>query len=346
MESPGGQSNSIVVAKTLRRKLEEAPFEFSFFQVVRLLQFIGTRLPVGYFTEPEREAVRFGGFASLAFPPAEIRSLQFDPDRPPRMVTHFLGLIGPAGVLPTFYTGFLIERMLVKDWTMSDFLDIFQHRLMSLFYRVWEKYHFAVAYERQHEDSVSGHLLDLIGIGTKGLRDRQDVEDEALMGYAGLLGQMPRSQSALSQLLRDYFNVPVEVVAFAGTWRKIERAAWTRLDESLNASGQLGLGTVLGDEVWDEQSVVKVRLGPLTLAEYKEFLPDGRAFRPMKALQRFFCGDDHDVEVQLVLRREETPRCGLDAATAEPPRLGWISWMFSAPLERDPDETVLRLWEL
>jgi type VI secretion system protein ImpH len=336
MEPQGRESNSIVVSRTLRRQLDEAPFDFSFFQLVRLLQFIGTRLPVGYFTEPGREAVRFGGFASLAFPPAEIRNLDFDPDFPPKMITHFFGLIGPAGVLPTFYTAFLIERLLAKDLTLNDFLNIFQHRLTSLFYRVWEKYHFVVAYERRHEDSLSGHLLDLIGIGTKGLRNRQDVEDEALMGYAGLLGQTPRSQSAFSQLLR----------AFAGTWRKIERAAWTRLDESRNASGQLGLGTVLGDEVWDEQSVVKVRLGPLTLAQYKQFLPDGGAFRPLKAIQRFFCGDDHDVEVQLVLRREDAPRCGLDAADVEPPRLGWISWMFSAPLDRDPDETVLHLWEL
>jgi type VI secretion system protein ImpH len=262
------------------------------------------------------------------------------------MTTHFFGLIGPAGVLPTFYTAFLIERMLSKDWTLNDFLNIFQHRLTSLFYRVWEKYHFAIAYERQHEDSLTRHLLDLIGIGTTGLRNRQDVGDEALMGYAGLLGQTPRSQSAFCQLLRDYFNVPVEVIAFAGTWRKIERAALTRLEESRNASGQLGLGTVLGDEVWDEQSVVKVRLGPLTLGQYKQFLPDGNAFRPLKAMQRFFCGDDYDVEVQLVLRRDEAPRCGLDTDAVEPPRLGWISWMFSDPLDRDPDETVLRLWDL
>lgn len=346
MESQGGKSNSIVVSRALRRKLDEAPFDFSFFQTVRLLQFIGERFPVGYFTEPSREAVRFGGHASLAFPPAEIRSLELTPEFPPKLTTHFFGLIGPAGVLPVFYTAFLVERIMANDWTLNDFLNIFQHRLTSLFYRVWEKYHFVVAYERQQEDSVSGHLLDLIGIGTTGLRNRQEVTDEALMGYAGLLGQIPRSQSAFSQLLRDYFNVPVEVIPFAGTWRKIERSAWTRLDENRNNSGQLGLGTVLGDEVWDEQSVVNVRLGPLTLAQYKQFLPDGDAFRPLQAMQRFFCGHDYDVELQLVLRREDAPRCGLDIESAEPPRLGWISWMFSAPLDRDPDETVLRLWDL
>jgi predicted component of type VI protein secretion system len=52
------------------------------------------------------------------------------------------------------------------------------------------------------------------------------------------------------------------------------------------------------------------------------------------------------VEVQLVLKREEAPRCvlGVEEAAARP-RLGFFSWMFTRPLERDPDETILRLWD-
>ena len=79
------------------------------------------------------------------------------------------------------------------------------------------------------------------------------------------------------------------------------------------------------------------------LEEYKRFLPDGAAHNELRVLTRFLCGEDLDVEAQLVLDREETPRFGLDADT-EPPRLGWISWMFSRPLDRDPDETILRFY--
>jgi len=88
-----------------------------------------------------------------------------------------------------------------------------------------------------------------------------------------------------------------------------------------------------------------VRLGPMTLGKYKSFLPFGDAHQPLRALCRFFCGEDLDVEAQLVLKREEAPRFSLDPDSPEPARLNWVSWMINGPADRDPDETVLRLWE-
>ena len=102
---------------------------------------------------------------------------------------------------------------------------------------------------------------------------------------------------------------------------------------------------MLGDEVWDQESVVRMRLGPMSLEQYRDFLPDGSAYEPLKSISRFFCGDDLDVEVQLILKREEAPRFTLDAEDSPPPRLGWVAWMFTRPLDRDPDETILRLWD-
>jgi type VI secretion system protein ImpH len=47
--------------------------------------------------------------------------------------------------------------------------------------------------------------------------------------------------------------------------------------------------------------------------------------------------------VQFVLKREEAPACELGNDAAAAPRLGWSTWIKSAPLQRDPDETVLLL---
>jgi type VI secretion system protein ImpH len=352
VESSSRKSNPVVTetpaeaSNPIGQKLAERPYEFSFFQAVRLLQRVQDGgNPVGYFSEPSREAVRFGADPTLAFPPAEIKSLT-PGGAVPRMSTNFFGLIGPQGVLPVHYTAFLIERLLVRDTSAAAFIDIFQHRILSLFYRAWEKHRFEIAYERRGQDSLSPHLLDLIGLGTPGLQNRQSVSDVALIAYAGLLSQFPHSSSILEQIIADYFDVPVEVQPFAGTWRKIDPASWTRLANGKSRTEQLGVGTVLGDEVWDQQSLVRIRIGPLPLERYKQFLPDGDAYRPLLAIQRFVCGEDIDVEVQLVLARQETPRCGIGIEGPGAPRLGWISWMFSRPLTRDPDETVLSLWQL
>lgn len=343
MAAAGGSVDTALAERQLERRLFAEPYLFEFFQAVRLLEKMtrGAR-PVGREGPPSLEPVRLGAHPSLAFPASQIQALE--PGRegvPPRMVVNFMGLFGPLGVLPLYYTQQVIECERARDSAPRDFLDLFNHRLLSLFYQAWEKYRVAVQYERGRGVRFTQYLLDLIGLGTKGLQERQAVADEALIYYAGLLGQRPRSAQALQQLLEDYFGVPVAVEQFAGAWFPIERSSQCWLEERNDPSERLAWGAVVGDEIFDEQSRARVRLGPLTLTQYRDFLPTGTAYRPLRALLRFF-SDEVDFEVQLVLKREEVPRCELGAEADTAPVLGWVTWMKTVSMNRDPDDTVLR----
>lgn len=331
---------------SVRLELERRAPGFEFFQLVRLLQLVQRgRSPVGTGADPATESVRFGVHPSLAFPPGEIHSLEWPAGGPPKLLIQFFGLIGPLGVLPTWYTEYLLARLRARDATLRDFLDLFHHRILSLFYRAWERYRFAVPYERGEPESFTQHLFELIGLGTPGLRGRQAIEDQSLLYYAGLWAQQPRSAGAFEQILADYFDIPVSVEPFAGAWRSLDPSSWSLLDEEQSTSRQLGVGVILGDEVWDAQSVLLVRLGPLTIEQYCAFLPSGRAYAPLWTIARLFCGDDVDVEVRLVLRRQETPLCELGVSEEPERRLGWTTWLLTRPPDRDPDDTVLRLWD-
>jgi type VI secretion system protein ImpH len=348
MGAEGREPDPALTLEALPERLRASPGDFSFFQAVRLLQqMAGLENPIGSFDRPWQEAVRIGVRPGMSFPPTEIQSLSDNrnPGAPLKMTVNFFGLNGPSGVLPTRYNELVVERMYARDSTLKDFLDLFNHRLVSLLYRAWEKYRFPVAYERSGQDVFTGYLLDLIGLGTGGLRNRMAVPDQALICYEGLLAQFPRSAQAFRQMLEDYFELPVEVQPFAGCWRPLDSGSRTCFEDGRSRSEQLGVGIVLGDEVWDQQSVVRVRLGPMTLEQYQGFLPGGAAHEPLKALSRFFCGDDLDVEAQLILKREEAPRMSLAAEGVPQPKLGWVCWMFTRPLDRDPDETVMRLWD-
>jgi type VI secretion system protein ImpH len=333
-----------VERRGIEKLVGEEPYRFEFFQAVRVLErLLGERKAPGRFANPQTEVVRFGAHNTAVFPASEIQSLQWREGRAPLMVVNFMGLTGPEGVLPLYYTQFVAERVRAKDTAVRDFLDIFNHRMISLFYQAWERYRFTVQYERGEGDRLSQYLLDLIGLGTKGLRDRQAVPDLSLVYYAGLLGQRPRSALALRQLVEDYFEVPAEVVQFAGAWYRLDVPTRCRLDAGATESEQLAVGAVVGDEVWDEQSRVRLRLGPLGLEQYQDFLPTGTAYEPLRALVRFFAGNEFDFEVQLVLKREEVPGCELGRGDQTAPRLGWITWAKSAAMRRDPDDTVLEL---
>lgn len=334
------------VRDALEKRMLDEPWCFSFFQAVRMMKLLAPeRKTPGHFGDPANEAVRFTSDPSISFPASEIQSLEKRVDAPPLMCVNFMGMFGPLGMLPVHYTAFIRERVRVGDRTLRDFLDIFNHRLVSLFYRAWEKYRFGVPYERGERDRLTQYLLDFIGLGTPGLEGRQAVSDQSLVFYSGLLAQQPRSSEALRNILVDYFDVPVEMWQFRGVWRQLDLETQCSLDESQRLSSMLGVGVVAGDEVWDQQSVVRVRIGPLDVQRYLDFLPTGTAHQPLRAITRFFSRDDLDFEVQLVLRREDAPLCELGAG-GDAARLGWLTWGRTRMLNRDPDETVLELWRV
>lgn len=343
MATESGTENSGLKGSPLERALREDAPSFEFFQAVTLLQRMEGRQPIGRFSDPQDEAVRFRVNNHLGFPASQIQNLDGQGDAPYQMLVNFMGLTGPMGVLPYCYSELILEREREKDTSLAQFLDIFNHRMISFFYRAWERYRFPVTYSLGEEDTFTHHLLDLIGLGTPGLQQRQSIPDEALLHYVGLLAMQSRSAAALEQIIGDYFDVPVEVEQFAGAWYRLDSATQSCLQEAQTLPEQLGGGAVVGDEVWNQQSRVRVKLGPLELQNYLEFLPGGSAFEPLRAITKFFANEELDFEVQLILKREEVPSCEVGSVSGQGPRLGWVTWLKSVPMGSDPGDTVLNL---
>ena len=341
MATPGGGSDSPVDLSEVEELLRKEPYRFEFFQAIRLLERIAPdRKPLGRFTNPSDEVARVGAYPSLAFPASEIQTIDWPEGKPPSLAVNFMGTTGPQGPLPHFYTTLMLARLRSGDRTLRDFLDLFHHRMISFFYQAWEKYRFAVSYERGERDRFSHHLLDLIGLGTLGLQERLAVPDAAFLFFAGILGQRPHSAHALELLLNDYFEVPVEVIQLIGGWFRLDDATECCIGERSTPSEQLGMGAVVGDEVWNQQSRARIRIGPLNLENYLDFLPNGSAYEPLRALLRFWTNEEIDFEVQLILKREEVPPCQLGGEGDGAPQLGWVTWMKSKPMERHPEETI------
>jgi type VI secretion system protein ImpH len=345
----------------LTRTLLQAGYRFDFFQAVRLLTRLSRRhvLPgdeamggtpeedrgVGRDLSPSLEPVRFRALQSLSFPTgaiSEIRSPQREPGNagrsmPVEMTVAFLGLTGPSGALPRHYTELILQRLREKDLALRDFLDLFNHRLISLFYRAWEKYHWVVTYENMRlrdsaapSDPVTGALYCLDGLGTRGLRGRQDVDDELFLYFSGHFSHSPRSAIALESLLGEYLEMPVRVLQCQGQWLQLEPEDQALMPSPLVPKGrnnQLGINLVVGERVWDVQSRFRIRLGPLSWPQFRSLMPDGGALRPLCQIARFYAGSTLDLDVQPVLRGDEVPPCQLTPSPDDGPRLGWNTWM-------------------
>jgi type VI secretion system protein ImpH len=330
-------------------ELVEKGRSFDFFQAVRLLERLGPGgEPVGQDAFPHEEVVRFVPWLSLAFPSSSIREVE-QPDEPERwenafrMLVNFMGLYGPQGVLPRHYTELLLEREQVGDRGLRDFLDIFNHRFISLFFRANEKYVYPSTCRADGGDPITEVVNSFLGEEKPG----ESSVDEALprrhlLRYVGLFTQRPRSVKALEALATDYFGgVPVDVRQFVGRWVPLPQEDQGRLTDA-GERNRLGRTLVMGARIWDRKGKFRLRIGPLEMNEYLDFLPDGRYFAPLAALVREFVGDHLAFEVQPVLRAGDVPELQLDSSREVPVRLGRTTWLRLNRCTADSEDAIFQ----
>lgn len=325
MASQSGRS-----PRDLRQALAQDASQFGFFQAVRVLG-LSSRRRRG----PLPANLRFRTVASLSFPASELQRYQQDEAALDELTVSFMGLTGPSGALPVSYTELLLERKhQYRDDTLHAFFDMFSHRAMAMFYGAWRKYRFWLAAEEGEQDDFSRHLLHLGGVGLG--RSRQlatgegAVHEHLFLYFAGLLSQKPLSAQALQTVVAGLFGIPAALLQFDGQWLPLPPAQQSRLGQG---ECELGVSLFCGERVWDRQTKMTLRLGPMDLQPFTALQPGGEGAKALRALLHFAVGHQLAVDVVLVLSRQAVPPPQLGGT--QPLRLGGNSWLGKQPV--DPD---------
>ncbi|CAD6520388.1 hypothetical protein LMG28727_01393 [Paraburkholderia kirstenboschensis] len=326
-------------ALTLLRRLEDEAHRFDFFQTIRLLENAYPDKPrVGESLQPRDDAIRFVQEPELVFHPTTLGAFTAASEHhPARLAVKFFGLLGPHGPLPTHLTEYVRDRARnANDPTFARFLDVFHHRMVSLFYRAWANAQPAVSLDRPGRDRFSFYVGSLFGLGEASLRDRDAVPDFSKLHFAGLLAAPTRPAAGLKLVLARFFNLPVEIEQWVGHWMALPTGSLSRLG-SLDGSAALGVSTVLGARVWDCQHKFRIVIGPLSRADYERFLPGGESLNRLVDWLRNYARDGLDWDLRLVLRQDEVPRLRLGRHT----RLGYTTWTLRGTAQGDQRQLLL-----
>jgi type VI secretion system protein ImpH len=328
-------------------RLLEDPHRFAFFQAVRLLRLMRPDAPApGEADDPSREAVRFRSDVSLSFPPSDLARLERAPDGegPARLSVSFFGIASPAsyGSLPAAYTEFVRAESRQRNAAAGEFFDLFNHRLVALCYRAWEKHRFGVVYERTGaagDGLFERGLLSLVGLGAPALRGRLPFSDLELLPWSAGVSRGRMSVETLERWIESYFGVPTRIEQFIPRWHRIE-------DDDLAPLGRgrcrLGRDTVLGRTLCVSDFQFRVILGPLDRNTYLRFVPTGDAYGPLREMLRIAVGADLEFDVRLVLRAGEVPALRLGSHDpGDSPRLGWLTWLGTGPRDRDASDVTI-----
>lgn len=315
---------------SLIQRLLKEPYLFSFFQAVYIIEKYASSISniryIGNTGPAELESIRFKPDASLAFPVSDIVSIEKKRDLPPRfeITTSFLGLYGSDSPLPDFYTEDII-RADPEESYVKDFLDIFHHRILSLFYRCWLKYRYYIQFVSNGKDEFSQRILDLIGIGTQGIIENLKISPVRLIRYVGLFLQSEKSACALESILSDYFGgIPVCVHQYVGRWITIEEEDRIALGSQ---NSQLGINTTLGAKVFDCSGKFRISINISKYADYISFLPEGEYFQALVEITKSFLNAPLDFDEELVIPASEVPLLRL--SSSEGAKLGRTSWLAS-----------------
>src|ERR1700751_58544 len=263
-------------------EITASPHSFNFYRAVRLLEAEFRERPrVGNSVRLEEDFLRLSQIPSLSFAPSTLEGAE-QLEKAIRMFVNFLGMFGPNGPLPQHLTDFARDRYRnAHDRTLVRFMDIFQHRMLSFFYRAWAINQKSVDFDRPNESRYAEYFGGLFGIGMPGLRDRDTVPDRAKIFFSGRLAAQTRNAEGLEAILEDFFGLPTEMQEFTGFWMEIPFENQCRLGESPE-TGSLGVNTIAGARKYEAQLKFRIRMGPMELDDLRRLVPTGDGFKTLK----------------------------------------------------------------
>lgn len=347
----------------IQRLLDE-PSRFQFVQAVRVLESWLAQNGVARH-RALADYLRFDNSVSMRFPASEIEALS--PDAPERIGTDaallaalldeslrhiritpaFMSLLGANGALPYHYSERIANQLHnEKNDCPRAFLDTYSSRALALYCQAWSKYRLECQRDDEGKDGFLPLLLALGGFRPRPAGDAaadpqsDEISDEALAYYAGVLRHRPVSAIVMARVLSEYFGVPFELEEFVGSWLEMTEENQTVLGGANAVVGR----AIAGSRVWRRDLCVRIRIGPLDKKNYERFLPGGNGARALKKMLAAFAGAPLRYEVRPVLRARDVAR--LSTASGNGPwgrRAGFDAFVFSGASVADRDDLFYEL---
>ncbi|MGR3752318.1 type VI secretion system baseplate subunit TssG [Edwardsiella anguillarum] len=274
----------------LTPRLEADLHRINFYRLCQLLEKLNPDRPLmGSTSHPGDDPVRFAPHPGMGFPASELKAVEYDEDddsKPPVIRTTFLGMYGVDSPLPTAYLDDITLRVDGYE-ALQSFLDIFSHRILTQFYRIWRKYSYPASFEPGGTDSISQSLLGLVGLGIPGTENHIATPISRFLALLGGLRQPGKTQQGMQALVSllapdttvrvsPYCLRPVEVSQPLGFYG----------DDDFLLDGN----TPLGDEAMDANSQLLIALSTESEQESQGWRPDGLLYQDFLVMLRVYLG--------------------------------------------------------
>lgn len=305
-------SQQSIESSPLMLMLEKALPNINFYRFCQLIEQIYADEPIlGKHETPLADPLRFAPSIDMSFPASELKYIERSPyvNRPTTVSTRFLGLYGVDAVLPLG----LLKNIICREenyQVMTDFLDIFNHRIITQFYRIWLKYHYPASFLSGARDPISQCLLGLTGLGIEGTSKQIGAPLSRFLALLGLMSQKTRTAEGIVGLVQVLINdAKVVVSEFYPVWQSIDFPVMLGVKGQQRAT--LDGGAILGSRFRECNQTVHIAITPQHEYQIVDLLPGGQLYCDLLALLRAYLGYQVDAKMTLYIQRQFLPRSQL-----------------------------------
>ena len=274
-----------------------------------------------------RRRIRLQSYAGMGFPASDLtvaeRVDETLGNERYRVQTTFLGLQGADSPLPGYYLDRLAYEQAQGRGIRPEFLDFFNHRLLTLLHHSWRKYRYYIRFQANARDRFSRYVFSLIGLNDNDLRGATPLPWGRLLSFAGLIASRSRAPSVVSGIVEHCFDLHgVYIREFEPRSVPLLKRHRVALG-SLN--GVLGENFTIGDRARTRASQFTLVIPNLSQKRFREFLPSGSQCARLRQLLDFLARDVPAYYVELGLREEDVPPFNLRREGGT--HLGWTSFI-------------------
>ncbi|MFG6657412.1 type VI secretion system baseplate subunit TssG [Scandinavium sp. M-37] len=274
----------------------------SFYRFMQWLEQRHPELPlIGTTSQIKNDPVRLRPHPGMGFPASEFKGIEVNPDddplSPPTVRTTFSGLYGIDSPLPTAYIDDIAQRREGHE-TVEHFLDIFNHRILTQFYRIWRKHNYPATFEPGGTDPISLCLLSIGGLGIPGTGNNLDAPLSRFLSIIDILRQPGKTADGLTQLVQ-MVTQDTQVTVAPNYRRKVE-VPEPRLDGTFFLDDR----PILGGVATDINSTVELRLYTESKTDARGWMPPHQPlYHDLLSLLRVYLGWRYDAHITLTMPR-------------------------------------------
>ena len=286
----------------LTPRLEADLHRINFYRLCQLLEKRNPgRPPMGSTSHPADDPVRFAPHPGMGFPSSEIKTVEYDEEddsKPPLIRTTFMGMYGVDSPLPTAYLDDITQRREGHE-ALQGFLDIFSHRILTQFYRVWRKYSYPATFEPGGTDAISQSLLGLVGLGIPGTAEHIATPVSRFLALLGVLQQPGKTQEGMQALVSLLApDTTVQVSPYCLRPVAVSQPLGFYGDDDFLLDGN----TPLGEEAMDANSQLLIALFTDNEQESQGWKPDGLLYQDFLVMLRVYLGWRFKAKITLTTR--------------------------------------------